>query len=539
MRRFKLAAAVLTSLTAAVAFGQGMQWSREFETIGPSSGGVYSMAPYDDGSGPTLVVGGLFGSIQPGPGWTSPRIARYDGTTWSPIGFGGFDDAVIALAQYNSPTGPRLFAGGIFQSPFNCLAMWDGSAWTAPWSPFVFSSTGAVITLCEFNGDLYVGGDFTYGIRRWDGTTMHLMGSGLDMDPGFGNFGMATSMCVYDDGSGPALYVGGVFLLADGVPVRGIARWNGSAWSSVGNGTHPANYIRSMVVHDDGTGAALYTSASMDGTHTDGLSKWDGQSWSATGGDAQYLESSKLCVFDDGGGAKIYAVGPSLRLSNGQYVQVARLEGTSWVAVGTGLANEVPTSMRVFDDGSGPRLCFGGLFSVVGGIGTRRMAAWLGSVGPISSVCPGDGAMRPCPCTPNGGTGRGCANSWHSNGAQLGSSGATATDDLALLASELPPSALVLFMQGDHYRADAPSFGDGLRCLSGTQIRVTLAGAQAGAAQVPEAGTATLRARLNAAGDALPPGAVRYYQALYRDVADLYCTAGSTMNATNGLRVVW
>jgi hypothetical protein len=40
-----------------------------------------------------------------------------------------------------------------------------------------------------------------------------------------------------DDGSGLALYAGGLFDDAGGAPASHVARWNGSSWSQVGVGT--------------------------------------------------------------------------------------------------------------------------------------------------------------------------------------------------------------------------------------------------------------------------------------------------------------
>src|SRR6185436_8130981 len=72
---------------------------------------------------------------------------------------------------------------------------------------------------------LFVGGEFwTAGaisanyIAKWDGTRWSALGSGMDA-------GVA-SLCVYDDGSGPALYAGGSFTHAGGVPANHIAKWN-------------------------------------------------------------------------------------------------------------------------------------------------------------------------------------------------------------------------------------------------------------------------------------------------------------------------
>src|SRR6185295_13643455 len=43
------------------------------------------------------------------------------------------------------------------------------------------------------------------------------------------------ALSVFDDGGGAQLYVGGEFTNAGGASAGYIARWNGSAWSQVGN----------------------------------------------------------------------------------------------------------------------------------------------------------------------------------------------------------------------------------------------------------------------------------------------------------------
>ncbi len=91
------------------------------------NGDVYAAAVYDDGTGPALYVGGQFtfaGEV------AANNIARWDGTTWSPLG-NGMNDWVIALTEYNG----ELIAGGGFTTaggtPANRIARWDGTVWTA------------------------------------------------------------------------------------------------------------------------------------------------------------------------------------------------------------------------------------------------------------------------------------------------------------------------------------------------------------------------------------------------------------------------
>jgi len=44
------------------------------------------------------------------------------------------------------------------------------------------------------------------------------------------------ALAEFDDGSGPALYVGGSFHTAGQAIAQNIARWDGSSWSPVGGG---------------------------------------------------------------------------------------------------------------------------------------------------------------------------------------------------------------------------------------------------------------------------------------------------------------
>ena len=41
---------------------------------------------------------------------------------------------------------------------------------------------------------------------------------------------------VYDDGSGPQLYIGGSFTIAGGVAVSNVTRWNGTTFDSMNGG---------------------------------------------------------------------------------------------------------------------------------------------------------------------------------------------------------------------------------------------------------------------------------------------------------------
>ena len=100
-----------------------------------------------------------------------------------------------------------------------------------------------------------------------------------------------------------------------------------------------------------------------------------------------------------------------------------------------------------------------------------------------------------------------------------------------LHGSGMPSSASGLYFQGT--TSTGSTFGDGLRCATGTVIRLGTKIAANGASQYPVSGDPSISVR-----GAIPPsGATRLYQLWYRNSA-AFCTA-STFNLTNGVHVVW
>lgn len=156
--------------------------------------------------------------------------------------------------------------------------------------------------------------------------------------------------------------------------------------------------------------------------------------------------------------------------------------------------------------------------------------------------CFGDGTGTACPCgnndpTPTRG---GCLNSASplvGPGAVLGATGIerVASDSVVLTATGLLPSTPVLFYQGTAQAGGGAGvvFGDGLRCVGGTIIRLGIKTAVAGTASYP--GTGDLLVSVKGALPAL--GGTREYQAWFRDAFN-FCTS-SPFNLSNGLTIVW
>jgi hypothetical protein len=122
-------------------------------------------------------------------------------------------------------------------------------------------------------------------------------------------------MAVFDDGSGPALYVGGDFTHAGGVPSPSIAKWDGSSWSSVGGGMARPDGVLPLVgalaVHDNGSGPALYATGSFlraGNTAARYLARWDGAAWAEVDGGLS-SDGYSLLGDDPFGGGNLYVGG--------------------------------------------------------------------------------------------------------------------------------------------------------------------------------------------------------------------------------------
>ena len=95
---------------------------------------VESLTVFDDGGGTSLCAGGLFTSAG---GLAANRVARWNGTSWSPLG-SGTNGSVRALMAFDdrSGTGPALYVGGAFTSALDSgdghVARWQGCDTAAP-----------------------------------------------------------------------------------------------------------------------------------------------------------------------------------------------------------------------------------------------------------------------------------------------------------------------------------------------------------------------------------------------------------------------
>ena len=106
------------------------------------------------------------------------------------------------------------------------------------------------------------------GLMLWAGPHNAQAQCEFEWSDGFnvpGANGAVLSTTIFDDGRGPALYVGGGFSSVGGASASGIARRNGR-WSPLGNGVGgSANVsVGALAVFDDGRGAALYVGGQFE-----------------------------------------------------------------------------------------------------------------------------------------------------------------------------------------------------------------------------------------------------------------------------------
>jgi hypothetical protein len=386
-------------------------WSALSTEVGAGMdfGIVHALAVFDDGGGKDLYAGGAF--VRAGE-TTVNRIARWNGETWSaldgPAG-SGMDGEVRALAVFDDGGGPALYAGGSFTTAggvtVNHVARWDGTEWSALPGPFHPGTDAAVHAFAVFDDGtgpaLYLGGGFTsaggelaFGIAKWDGSTWSALSgpAGNGTNPGAEVFALGV---FHQNGAG-ALYAGGSFATAGGVPVNGIARWDGTEWSALAalGGTGVSGAVKAISVYEDGNGALLYVGGEFStagGVTANHVAMWDGRRWSALSGPAGTGTSYQvlaLRVYDDVGGPSLHAGGDFLRAGGTPFHNVARWRGAGWsgldgpsgigIGPGTILPDEVFVSaLAVWDDGGGPALYAGGRFKTAGGLASRNIARWL------------------------------------------------------------------------------------------------------------------------------------------------------------------
>ncbi|MEM8485161.1 MAG: T9SS type A sorting domain-containing protein [Bacteroidota bacterium] len=239
---------------------------------------------------------------------------------------------------------------------------------------------GIVLSAVVDNGGvLYIGGEFSRaggiaadGIARWDGSAWATLGGGL----GAGFSGVVHAMVMASDGS---LFIGGEFaevFQGNGnlTEAFNVARWTGSSWEPLGTGVDGPVY--SLAEAPDGV---IYIGGEfgMDGSGEFELSKiaaWDGANLSSVGNGLGTFSGVQVraLAFDSQG--DLFAGGAEL--AGG----IFKWDGSAWATIGARHQGVVNT--LAFD--SNDALYAGGDFQAViqsddAELQANRIARWNGA----------------------------------------------------------------------------------------------------------------------------------------------------------------
>jgi len=236
-----------------------------------------------------------------------------------------------------------------------------------------------VYALAISGTDVYVGGAFTEAggvaanyVAKWNGTAWSSLGTGAAN----GVSSIVDALAV----SGPDLYVGGRFTQAGGIAANYVAKWNGTSWSSLGTGA--ANGVNNWVWALAVSGPDVYVGGGFrqaGGVAANLVAKWNGTTWSSLGtGTANGVTGINVNALAVSG-TDVY-VGGSFTQAGGIAANlVAKWNGTSWSSLGTGMANGTG---NVYVGGlavSGTDVYVGGNFTQAGGVVVNLVAKWNGT----------------------------------------------------------------------------------------------------------------------------------------------------------------
>ncbi len=376
-------------LVAAIASAQPCEqhWDVTIGNPGMASSVLDFLRGEPNGGGELLVSGAFWEPYS--------MLALWDGTNWSPVEPQLIPTSGITDVEFfDDGDGEKLYILGniwIGGQDLWHLGRLDGDTWTFLDNGDPANAVSSMIVWDDGNGPaLFVTGDFDTldgvtehnSIAKWDGTQWHPLNQGIN----FGSFRIGLALEVFDDGSGEKLYLGGTLTWMDSEPIQYLACWDGQEWTDPGGG--PNNSVDDLCVHDDGTGAALYAVGNFEsagGSGVNHVAKWDGIEWSDLDGGTQRPSAGvKSCgVFDDGTGPALYISGDIQTASGKPMCNIAKWDGTEWHDPGGGL--ECGTTQGTFallglppDSPFGPSLFAGGSFRQAGGQPTNYIAEYRG-----------------------------------------------------------------------------------------------------------------------------------------------------------------
>ncbi|MCG3131855.1 MAG: hypothetical protein FLDDKLPJ_02665 [Phycisphaerae bacterium] len=300
-----------TGRHASIAQWTGSSWERIGLADGPQHGrprDLRGLASFDFGEGERLIVGGDFSRINSVTSFHN--LARWDQSTWR--GVRNIREEVYCLAVGNVGGHEQLFAGGSFilarrtlSDRWSDLGPLDGRIYAMA----EFERNGERL-LCAGGAFVRIGGVEARSVAAWNGEEWSAL-------PGLS--GTVYSLATFDDGAGPALYAGGAIIILDQPERAHLAKWTGEAWVPVTGNGDPDGNVYSMKVFDDGDGPALFIGGDfrhVGDSSAKNLAKWDGSRLTEFERGVIGVVRA-LTEFDDGSGSALY-VGGTIYSAGGQ-----------------------------------------------------------------------------------------------------------------------------------------------------------------------------------------------------------------------------
>lgn len=340
-----------------------------------NSGRITAMARLPNGD---VIVGGAFQRLG---GVELNNIARWDGVSWSPLGT-GIDGSIhsIRLAPSGEiiAVGFREVAGG----RQSIVMRWDGQQWSPigsndPNAPLSSQLYAAIIMP---NNDLIVSGVNPSIIRRWNGAAWSRMESNLNADTS-GNRGPFT-LELTNSGE---LIAGGLLSSSTPRELTNLARWNGTRWVDVGGGASGGLVGRPMIwdlvsmPNGDLVVAGQFTQvgpfAFPGGLSVNFLARWNGTSWSALGSGLGGFGGLASTIVRRGSD-QLIALG-QFNTAGGESTQnIAMWNGSSWSPLGAGIVFDgalFGSAAEIADNGE---LLVGSSIALAGGRASSAFARY-------------------------------------------------------------------------------------------------------------------------------------------------------------------
>lgn len=301
-------------------------------------------------AGGYVYIGGDFTNVTNTDGTVvnnTSYIARWNGSEWEAIG-NGTNNSVYAITVESS----NVYVGGAFTNTINGdgssvsgtrkIAEWDGSSW----SPIGYGGDDHVYEIILDGNNLYAGGQFgnmknnqfetvfyTQSIARWDGTEWHAVGQGVQ---GTVNAMEIIGSNLYAVGSFPNAYESDGTLTS----VNYIGVWDGSSWSTLGNG---ADWVINDIISSNnqiyvcGTFNNVKDEFNINVSNTQYIAKWTGSQWNTL----TFADKPNDVI-------KSLALGDGRMYVGGSYTSVGGAANTNYISYFTDASNTLPVELISF-----------------------------------------------------------------------------------------------------------------------------------------------------------------------------------------------